>query len=515
MAAPTAAQIEADVTLITYRVELLLASVWTDVSADVIAAAWEYATSGDPVGIAFGATVGTTATVDIFPALYSLTWQQTPIRISVSYSGSDWVERFRGVIMSRSRGQHRGQWQCRGYDALIEGVKLRTELLYNRLIATPTTASSVEDSTSGSYSAGWVNRIFWGCGGRPFEQAGSYPTALFYYSVPYASPFGPEWYWLDGENMWNELQVLCKACGGQVYQGVDGVVRYVEPLSLAAGGATYTYTDAALTAAQRASNNASSYGDINDRESILTVLSAVVCPYTSRKLQGAQRVYQDGKPKRIKPSTTISLDLDTQVPILTSDIQTLRSTLQLTVKAAVARTGRTCSAAECVVVVTGKAAQRVSITVQNTLTDPIDLNLIEITARPLTAEEPETARYSSGAVLPYPRELDVIGENPAIQTRRHAEMLCRMLWDFHGTSRPVISLSRCALDSRRYVGELINLTSAALSYSNLLCRIIAIRPDSTGFMDVEVASAVGLPIRSQQLIIGASYGGTESLRISY
>lgn len=508
MAAPTRAQIEADVTLPTTKVEIKPAGIWLDVTADVISATDALEASGELAGFAFGASGGAAASVEVWKTAFGYAWEQAPIRISYGFDTSDVVRRFVGLIVGRSRGAAAGQWDCRGWDALIEGVRIRSPLFHRRPAATATTVTSIEDPANLNYSGGLINYILWECGGRPDAQAATYPNATFYYACDQAL-IAPEWSWITGDNAWEELDRLCRACGGQLYQDVDGVVRYVEPLNLAAGVATFGYTDSvatAGTAALRVANSRSLYADISDQADAYRAPTAVTCTYVSRIVQGVQQVYQDTTPKRVEGSAVLTLECDTQLP--------LYSVSRVEVKTAVLRTGRAPTAAEVAVTITDERAQRVTVEVDNNLAEPVIIYQVLIFGRPVTAGEEGSAFYSASGALVTERALP-LEDNPYIQSASHARRLCRMAFDFYSDPRPIITLAGCGYDPDRYVGEPIVLTSSDWGYTDEPCRIVALRPDNGEFMDVDVCPSDGLPVGNEFYQVGQSYGNSASLQLSY
>jgi hypothetical protein len=508
MAAPTRTQIEADITQPTTLVEIKPAGSWVDVTADVIGVSDALEASGELAGFAFGASAGASATVDIWQAAYAQAWQQVPIRVSYGFAASDKLRRLVGLIVARARGAVSGAWDARGWDALIEGVTIRSPLFYRRPCATATTASSVEDPDNALYAGGLVNYILWACGGRPEAQSATYPSATFYYSCDQAV-IAPEWSWISGENAWEELGRIVRACGGQLYQDVDGVVRYVEPLSLAAGLPTFGWSDDPAevgTGALRVASGRSAYGDISDRADTYRALTGVTCSYVTRLVQGVQQVYQDTTPKRVAAGEALTLDCDTQLPLF--------SVSRVETKVAVLRTGRTPSAAEVTVTITDTRAQRVTVEVDNTLSEPVIVYQVLIFGRPVSAGEEGSASFSASGELVTERALP-IEDNPYIQSASHAARLCRMVWDFYGVARPVVTLATVGYDPDRYVGEPVYLTSSDWGLTDQVCRIVGIRPESGEFMDVDLCPADGLPVRSEFYIVGDSYTNASTFQLSY
>lgn len=510
MSDPTRAQISADVTLPTYQVELYLSGSWTDVSSDVLDISHRLETSNDVSGIAFGTVVSPRATVECHSAGLTRSWELTPIRISYGFSSSNKVRRFAGVITGRSRDAAGCTWECRGWDALIEGVEVRSPMFRRRPIATATSLTSIEDPTNGAYAAGIVNYILWQCGGRPYDQAASYPSALWYYACSHAV-IRPEWTWIAGENPWQALQRFVRAAGGQLYQDNYGTMRYVDPLTLASGSATFTFTDAIQTAAQRAANNTAGYGSLSDRAEVERSVTGVTCTYVTRIVQGVQLVYEDTQARRLGPAAasdeSLAVDLDTQLPLYSVD--------RVERDAATVRTATPATTGEVTISITSQSSQRVSVLLTNDLTVPVQIDGLRVIGRPIAAGEEGTASYvpgggslNQGRVLP-------LEDSPWVQSARHARQLCRMAYDYYATAGTTITLTDVAYDPDRYVGELVALTNSAWNLSAVTHRIVALRPDGGAFMDVDLTPINGLPTISSVFVVGTSYSGSDSRELSY
>ena len=508
MTAPTRAQITADVTLPTFTVEVYTGASWVDVSADVVTVDHAMEATGDLAGFGFGVSRGATASVTFDAPQFATEWRGTPIRIKYGFSTSTKHERFVGIITGRSRSAEGGTWRCGGIDVRIEGAKLWSPPLsafYRRPMATATGAATAEDPAMPGYDRGMFNWICWQTGGRPYEQAASYPNAVYYYSAEHAL-IAPEFSWVAGENAWEELGRLCRACGGQVYQDDLGVLRYVSPTGLARTSPTHTYTDTPQTAAQRAANGTEHYADISEDSNLESVLTGVTVPFVRRIVGGVQEIYTDQTPRTVAAGVTATLTLDTQLPLFSFD--------RAEVECAVLRTVRKVNPAEAVVTASSVAAQRVLITVQNTLAEPIQINAVKLFGRPVSAGEEGSAYYSTSGVLQTGRTQEA-PDNPYIQTEAHARMLARMLFDFYVGDRGLVSLTGCMYDPDRIVGEPVYLTYSGWAETAELCRIVAIRPSGGDSMDVDLGRADGLPVRDQHFLIGTTYASADTRALSY
>ena len=163
-------------------------------------------------------------------------WRRAPFRasIQVTIDGVAHPEEdiFTGLLAARRPGVSGPTFEAEGAEGFIKRATVRTALLEYVPLATATTLTSVEDPESPACQSGVLNRIFWLSGGRPYAQAASYPGARFYYACDGTS-VAPEYSWIDGDNAWDEALKLAGDAGGQIYQDSRGVMRYVNPLSLA------------------------------------------------------------------------------------------------------------------------------------------------------------------------------------------------------------------------------------------------------------------------------------------
>jgi hypothetical protein len=537
MSDPTRTQISADVTSPTTQVEIRLGGAWIDVSSSVTSVSIDVQSSNGVSGLAFGSTVEPRATVAFTAdqALLQLTdgtniltdgtntlitvqtnaidyaWALTPIRIKHGFSTSAQLTRFSGVITERSRDSSGGTWGCQGWSAVIASTDIRSPLITNRPIATKTESGGNDDPTDPGYTGGIVNYTLWKCGGRPYEQAGSYPNAVFYYSCDTAL-IAPAFSWIASENAWEALQRLVRAAGGQLYQDSLGVIRYKNPVSLVSGTASVTFSDAVLTAAQRVSNSVVPYQDISERASIQESLSAVGCQFVTRRIAGVQVIYEDTEPRYLaavgQANSAVTLNLDTQYPIA--------SVSQVEIDAVVIRTA-TAPGTGVAVVLNSSSAQRVTVTISNIgITEPIQIEAIRVVGNPVEPGEEGSASYAqSVAGLASDRTLQ-IEDNPWVQSRRHAEQLCQMVWDFYSGTGAIRTLAGVPYDPDRNVGELVNLTCSLWNITAQPHIIVGIRPENGAWMSVDLTPVLALlPTVSETYVVGGTYTADQTLEVGY
>ena len=206
----------------SYTVEWKPSAVWTDITSSVIAVpdgASELSGGGDQP-LAFGDNAESRCTIEVLDTLTAgADVTGTPIRVTFTMDGTA-IEAFVGIIQEQQEKTTEATvtFSCAGVAELVRMTKAYSPSFYLRPAATKTTTTSVEDYTDSDYAAGLMNYALWRAGGRPYEQAISYPGAKFYYSLDQAI-LSPTWSWLAGEDGWAELQKLAQAAGGQLYQG--------------------------------------------------------------------------------------------------------------------------------------------------------------------------------------------------------------------------------------------------------------------------------------------------------
>lgn len=507
MTMPTAAQIEADVALPTFQVELYTGGSWVDVSQHVVDVDGEIAGSaGD--GIGFGVAYQPSQAITVAKEAFSYSWDRAPVRVKLGFNGTN-PQHFIGIIDGLDQERVSATWNAKGYTALIEAVgDIRSPLFYRRPVATATTLTSIENPADAGYGAGLINYILWTAGGRPWEQSSGYPNAVFYYRCETAI-LAPEWSWVNGGNALQAILDLCAAAGGILYQDFSGTVRYVEPFSLASGAPTYHYTDTALTAAQRAAQSAGHYGGISRSvETRRLVVDVVKCTFVQRRLQGVQEIYSDKSPKLIEPGAPNALVLPADLTLPTYRVDRIAAT------AGLLRASRAATTSELTVATAAAYAQQLNLVLTNTTSERMALYDLKVYGQPLIANEEGSASYGT-APGSYPRIYE-IPDSPYVQSRSYAERLCWMYHDFYNTPRPVVTLTGCGYDPRRTLGELVSLTCSDWGVAAETYRVIAIRVSCTGVaMELDLVPTAGLPVANDFFQFDTAYADATQRQLSY
>lgn len=498
MAAPTRPQIEATVTTPSYTVEYYNAG-WVTVSDNyVLNVTGLVNAGGGSSGLDFGANASPQITIELDDnaTTAAIAWTYTRVRVSYGFAGSDELVRMTGIIIGRTRSYGREEnalvWACAGFDSLISATPIYSEMFYRRLAATATGASTVEDPTNGGYQAGLVNYIFWQAGGRPLAQAGTYTSAAFYYECANAL-MGPEWSWVAGEDAWAELDKLCRACGGQVFQKPDGTMAYVSPLAPSVG--SYTLTTAAFETASEESGTDEYF-------------TSARCSYTARALQPTQVVYEDTTPRVIAPSGTLTFTVEPQLPVYAWSIEST-DTIPADHYVATDYFGVPMTPTATY---SDLAAARAELTFVNTdVTKPLVLSRVSLHAQPVAPVETGQAIYGSGS----PER--AVGDGEIyVQSRTHAERLCRIYVDVYGVVRPTRVFEGMGYDPDRTIGEVIAVTLSDWSLSSTSHRITEIAPNDTGAtMSLKATPLTGIPTTAQLFMIGTSYVDADSRELGY
>lgn len=500
MSDPTRAQIDANVTQPTYTVEYHNGSTWVAVSDDlVLSVSGLVNTGGGSSGLDFGASASPRVTVELddTSVTAAIPTTKTRVRVRFGFAGSNELARLTGLIADsdRSYGEQIGiTWQCGGFDELIKDTPLYSPMFYRRLAATATTVASVEDPSNPAYVGGLVNYIFWQAGGRPLAQAGTYPAAVFYYQCDSAL-IAPEWSWIAGENGWSELDRICRAVGGQVFQQPDGTMRFVNVLAPTASSFVLDEGD---------------YQSIKQQGRTGEYFTRARCSFTARALQPQQVVYEDTSPRVIAPGGSVTFTVEPQLPIYDWYVSG-SSTIPAECYTTTDFYGRSL-AANTTAAFVSRSAGRAEVSFTNThATLPMILSRISLRGRPVAPIEEGQAAYGTGS----PEK--PIGDGEIyVQSRVHAERLCRIYVDIYGQVRPTRKLSGLGYDPDRTIGEVVQLTCAAWGLSAVNHRIVAIEPRETGkLMDLSVTPITGILAASDLFIIGTTYAGGDVRSLGY
>jgi hypothetical protein len=521
MAAPTRPQIESTVVLPHYKVEIELEGVYYTIDTDDISdISGDIRSTGSTVnGLAFGTYTEPSGQVAIYRravldtgsatlAYDDTAWILHRMRISQAFDTSDYVPIFVGVIQSFDVDDMLITFRLISVLEYVRNTKIYTGATKNRPIATKTTISSEEDPTQPGYTAGTINRILWEAGGRPFAQYTdvTFSDAVFWYDCE-QSIFAPQYTWLSGENLVEELFTLARSSGGQIFQEVRSiagegvpVIRYVQPLTLA-DLSTY---------ASVYNFSADTYGSFRKTTSGMEVASLIKSTFTQRREYVLQEIYNDSTPKNLRAGETKEYDFETQLPVFSYEAITAAN-----FRASRNHDNRLVDVSFTVV---RQTATRITVEFENTESYPITIHEVKIKGVPLAVEEEGIVTYGSGEPV---LELE---DNPYIQSYGHALRLCRMVYDFYSQYRPIITLSNAIYDPDRFIGEIVQCINNDTDVWNgimwvdntVYYRIIGIRHSNAGAtMEFTLVPIDNIPNRQDMYIVDETYISTDVRLLSY
>lgn len=479
-----------------YTVEWKPSASWVDITAWVLSVEGDFQTTGaSGNGIAFGDSSTAQFSVTLDPlrsgTLSLATWELVPIRVTFTVDAAT-ARNGAGVVVGFDQDMDTATLKAEGYQKLIAATRVYSALFLRRPAATKTSASSIEDPTDGSYAAGAINYALWQAGGRPYEQAGSYSSAAFYYSLQQAL-IAPDYSWLAGENAWEACLTLCRAAGGQLYQRPDGVIAYVAPLSIAAGSSVFTLTS-------------SDYARVTRSGTVGSLMASVECPYQGRYLTSVQEIISDTTARVVAAGKTATIELEPRYPIY--QLETLNGGGTQLVADAITATNYDGSVATFTHTLT-IAAQRVTIVVSNTSAQPFVIEKITIRARAVAPGEAGVVSAGSGAPTL------TIEANDFIQSRAHAQRLTRMALDFFAQARPIIKVEGLLHNPALQIGDIGALTVTPWGMTSTSVVILGLGHSQTGAeMALDVIDITGLPTIADYWIVSAS-GQSGTKKVGY
>lgn len=517
MAAPSRGQITSTVAKPTNKVEIEYSGTWYEVPInDLFNATGSSQVTGSKInGLSTGVYNEPSTTLELWrktviptlnKSVEDIDLERSRVRYSHGYDTSDLVAKYVGILAGISVDGDFVTWEISSIFELFRDQKVYIDAYLHRHCATQTTASTQEDPEGANYQAGFFNHLMWVAGGRPLEQRGiSYAanSVPFWYTAEHSAIQIP-WSWMGGEDLVEELFSVARASGSQIYQYVDSgepVIKFVPVLSFGDisnyGGSYYNFADG-------------TFGSLKKHSYIDEVVSTVRCSYAARRLYREQIVYEDNNPHHIKAGETIEFNLDMKLPVFeyrTIDTNAIEATWN-----------HVPAAVDLDVSVDVQSASLVTLTVTNNTSYPAAIHKIIIYGKPLGVEEKQTVEFGTGDPT---IELE---DNPLIQTRSHARRLVRMVHDFNGTPRSMLTLDQCFYDPDRYLGEIVQCNNSEniewngstwVSITSLY-RITGIEYQDAGdWMSVSLISIAGLPVHDDFYIVDETYSNGDVRLLGY
>ena len=470
----------------SYQLEYFASAAWHTIAAGSIldvSGSWE--TSGGESGVAFGDDTDASIDGELLLAEWANLAYITPIRYTTTIDAST-QRTFTGVLTKRSRDLERMSFTADGMKTLIAATKGYSPAINRRPVATKTTASSADDPSNPGWASGLVNWLLWQAGGRPYEQAGSYPSATFYYSCDHAL-LAPDWAWAAGEDAWAECLRLAKDSGGQMYQDASGVVRYKQILGYGGQSTSDTLTE-------------SNYATIEMDESPGVLLATkITCQYVPRRRLGTQQIADDTTPRPIEPSASVTIVIEPQNPLASLE-QASAGQLKSDALVVTSFDGTPSTSYTHTLAVT---AARITIVVTNIASVPLMIWRVRLRGDPIVAGEAGSVSADSGASPVVERVLE---PSPYIQNRRDATRIAQMTQAFYASARPIVTVGGCVHAPSRAVGAALLLSCSAWAMSAVKHVILSIKHDNTGIEAGYTLSYVeDLPKSDDFFIVGVTY----------
>lgn len=429
-------------------------------------------------------------------AVAGLDLARLPVRVTFQINASSQVA-FVGEVAQVAGDLDLVEFDC---ESMLDSLPGRTRdyyspLRYRRAPATKTSVLSIEDPDDVAYAAGLINELFWRAGGRPYEQAGSYTGATFYYTCEQAIR-SPDYTWVAGENGYEEAKRLARAVGGQIQQRLDGVLRYAQPLTMIGSVAqTLTHDDFRELAWSLAARD--------------QYAQSVQVSYTPRRALHIQEVILDTTYRTIPAGETLTIDLEPKYPIVEDSWQLDAGTLKDKHMVVTffdhspapynASTGWTSSVS--------LYAMRLTIAITNHTARHMQVSKVRVSAQPVAPAEVETLTVGSG------QPVRVLEDNVFVQTKAHALALATMALSFYGVARRVITLREMVYSTSRNIGDTVALTVSELSLSAAEHIIMAKRHSETGILqELELLDATDLPaLADYWLVASTAQTGTKKI----
>lgn len=469
----------------SYTIEVKPAGSWVAIAAgDVLDVSGSWEVSGDRANaVSFGPDTDASMRAQFVLGVWASLGDKVPIRYTTTID-ADTTRTFTGVITRLHRDLDTCDIEAEGMKVLIAATKAYSPAFARRPVATKTSVSSVDDPTAGGYAGGIINYILWSAGGRPNEQAGSYPSATFYYSCDTAV-LAPDWTWAAGEDGWAECLALARASGGQMYQDSLGVIRYRQVLGYGGGTALETFDESTyLTIAQTLEPRAEQ-------------ASKITCQYVQRRRLGVQQIADDTTPIHLEAGETKTIVIEPQIPIASLETQPGLSQLKSEALVVAQLDGTRLAQGAGYTHTLDVKAGRITITVTNASGKPATLWRVLLRGEPIAAGEAGSVSTGSGTIE------RVLESSPYIQSRSHAQRLAEMVLAFYATARPVVQIGGCVHSPSRAPGQTVNVTCAAWAMSAQPHVILSIQHDQTGVQaNYDLAYVGDLPKADDFFIVG-------------
>lgn len=468
-------------------------------------------------------------------------------------NGVTYKTTFAGILKTRAESFTELTFQAAGFLDILNLKKISTPLLRWSPVATkiPDSLGTAQQNLAllntqnpANYRVGVINSILWEIGGRPYKYKNVYdqnlaqPKPKFYFDCD-ASLMNPEWIWFNYDNLLNDLELLCRASGGVLFQNTQGIVQYQNVYGIRAG--------------TQINLKDSDYSSLSFGESRLEPYSRLMMTFTPRFLSGSQEVFSDTLDEILVGPQVVSKVIEFQKPVaylLNKTVSgqladTLVSTQYQKTTELVQATSPSLSkvpvyfridpyvdwylpkytfAGTLGVFNEGRDTNRlpsqsakIYMTQSGVYSDyTIFLNNLKLFGRALEPSKTQNyiADISSSGVYSGFRELK-LNDNPYVQSYQEAERYVTIAQYLIANPRDVITLEGVSSAKSLELGSLINLSSTLMQVSGLY-KVTGLRYDNSGSSaQVTLISAGDLIQRSSVYIVGSGYASSETKYLGF
>lgn len=468
-------------------------------------------------------------------------------------NGVNYKTTFAGILKARSESFTELTFQAAGFLDILNLKKISTPLFRWSSVATkvPDSAGSAQQNlvllnkqNPANYKIGVINSILWEIGGRPYKYKNVYdanlaqPKPKFYFDCD-ASLMNPEWIWFNYDNLLNDLEFLCRASGGVLFQSTQGIVEYRNVYGFR--------TDAQVSLKD------SDYSSLQFGDSRLEPYNRLLMTFTPRFLSGSQEVFSDSLGDVLVGPQVLSKVIEFQKPVAYLLNKTVSG--QLTDTLVSVKYQKTTELVEATSTSVTKVpvffkidpyadwylpkynftgtlgvftevrdtnrlpsqSAKIYITQSGVSADyTIFLNNLKLFGRALEASKTQNyiADISSSGIYSGFRELR-LNDNPYVQAYKEAERYVAVTKYLIANPRDVITLEGVSSEKNIEIGNVITLNSSLMQVSGLY-KVTGLRYENSGASSQVTLVSVGdLIQRSSVYIVGSGYTSTETKYLGF
>jgi hypothetical protein len=499
-------------------------------------------------------------------------WRLANVMVLYSVNGGiSYTTQFSGFIETRGEEMNTVSFRCYSYLKYLEYYKHVTPLWESKPAATripdiPTVSQPWSTTTSGVWGqyfakqdpttldgsfTGTINTVFWLLGGRPYKYKDHVKNqnlpVRFWYDCDHA-PIIPKFTWLNQENIFQDIQMLAAATGGQVTQNNRGTIKFSNPHSFApATNTSYVVTDSMFSNIQIDETSAVGFGKVvvtfsprylGANKAVLDAPIGKYLPYneeyehevdfqqpvarlTNNTYYGSGITFNQaggyfGIDEYITSKdfiTAVDYNGDTAyVSLKVPQLSELYSS-----KRVFTWTGFTpTSYWRYVKDVSKTAGQIFKVKVKNTdQARTLYLAKISLFGIPVVAGAQQTLKeeiplefsglVTAGVIPSGFKEINII-ENPYVQSKDQAQRLISVIKYLYKRPRPTVRINDLAYNPNIEVGDIIVINSAAYDIQNKKHKILELQVNKTGaMMNITCVDVSDIKLREDFFINGTVY----------